>query len=158
VLHGVKARTLGEHPASEDPLDLSRQLHLVNLDEGGRVRRLGRRRRIAHSRRHLQRAELNRLVDGNLEMGNASRDLVEGGEHGDRVLDRLGQSEARRSAGDRQANRKEHNCRGAWSGNLFNSSHHSAHLVNGQFSFRSGALLAWSLIGVRNPLALRIMP
>jgi hypothetical protein len=84
-------------------------------------------------------------------MGNAPRDLVEGGEHGDRVLDRLGQSEARRSAGDRQANRKEHNCGGAWSGNLFNSSHHSAHLVNGQFSFRSGALLAWSLIGVRIP-------
>jgi hypothetical protein len=158
VLHGVKARTLGEHPASEDSLDLSRQLHLVNLDEGGCVWRLGRRRRIAHSRRHLQRAELNRLVDRNLEMGNAPRNLVEGGEHGDRVLDRLGQSEARRSAGDRQANRKEHNCRGAWSGNLFNSSHHSAHLVNGQFSFRSGALLAWSLIGVRNPLALRIMP
>jgi len=75
-------------------------------------------------------------------MGNAARDLVEGGEHGDRVLDRFGQSEARRSAEDGQANRKEHNCRGARSGNLFNSSHHSAHLVNGQFSFRSGALLA----------------
>jgi hypothetical protein len=125
VLHGVKARTLGEHPAGENPLDLSRQLDLVNLDEGGRMRRLGRRRRVAHPRRHLQRAELDRLVDGNLEMRNASRDLVESGEHGDRVLDRLGQSEARRRAEDGQANRKEYNCRGARSGNLFNSSHHS---------------------------------
>ena len=106
MLDGVKTRALGEHPAGEDPLDLSRQLDLVDLDEGGRMRRLGRRRRIAHPRRHLQRAELDRLVDGDLEMGNAARDLVEGGEHGDRVLDRLGQSEARRSAEDGQASRK----------------------------------------------------
>jgi len=34
MLHGVKAGTVGEHPASEDALELSVELDLVNLDEG----------------------------------------------------------------------------------------------------------------------------
>jgi hypothetical protein len=34
MLDGVKAGALGEHPASEDPLHLTGQLHLVDLDEG----------------------------------------------------------------------------------------------------------------------------
>jgi hypothetical protein len=34
MLHGVKAGTVGEHPAGEDALDLSVELDLVNLDEG----------------------------------------------------------------------------------------------------------------------------
>jgi hypothetical protein len=34
MLHGVKAWTVGEHPAGEDALDLSVELDLVNLDEG----------------------------------------------------------------------------------------------------------------------------
>jgi hypothetical protein len=34
VLHGVKAGTVGEHPAGEDALDLTVELDLVDLDEG----------------------------------------------------------------------------------------------------------------------------
>jgi hypothetical protein len=95
VLHGVKTRALGEHPAGKDPLDLARQLGLVDLDERGRVRRLGRRRGVAHPRRHFEGAELDGLVDGNLEMGDAARHLVESGKHGDRVLDGFGESRRR---------------------------------------------------------------
>jgi hypothetical protein len=90
VLNGVKARALGEHPAGEDPLDLTRQLGLVDLDERGRVRALGRRGRIADPRRHFERAELDRLINRDLEMGDAACHLVERREHRDRVLDRLG--------------------------------------------------------------------
>jgi hypothetical protein len=32
---------------------------------------------------------VDRLTDGNLEMRDAARDLVEGGKHGNRVLDRI---------------------------------------------------------------------
>jgi hypothetical protein len=41
MLDRVKARALGEHPAGKDPLDLARQLGLVDLDERGGMRRLG---------------------------------------------------------------------------------------------------------------------
>jgi hypothetical protein len=34
VLHGVKAGTVGEHPAGKDALDLAVELDLVNFDEG----------------------------------------------------------------------------------------------------------------------------
>jgi hypothetical protein len=34
MLHGVKAWTVGEHPAGKDALDLSVELDLVNLDKG----------------------------------------------------------------------------------------------------------------------------
>jgi len=34
VLDRVKAGAFGEHPAGEDALHLSRELHLVDLDEG----------------------------------------------------------------------------------------------------------------------------
>ena len=87
MLDGVKARALGEHPAGEDTLHLARQLHLVHLDEGCGVRRLGRRTRIANPRRHFQRAERDGLIDRTLEMGDAARYLVERGEHRDWVLD-----------------------------------------------------------------------
>jgi len=90
VLHGVKAGALGEHPPGEDALDLARELGLVDLDKRGGMRRLGRRRRIAHPGRNLERAELDGLIHRNLEMGDAPRHLVEGGEHGNRVLDRVG--------------------------------------------------------------------
>jgi hypothetical protein len=89
VLDRVKARAFGEHPASKDALHLAGELHLVDLDEGGGVRRLGRRSRVADPRRHFERAELHRLVHGNLKMRDATRHLVERGEHRDRVLDRF---------------------------------------------------------------------
>ena len=63
MLDRVQARAGGEHPAGEDALDLALQRHLVDFDEGVGVRRLGRRARVAHARRHLQRAELHGLVD-----------------------------------------------------------------------------------------------
>jgi hypothetical protein len=34
VLHGVKTRAVGEHPAGEDALDFAVELDLVNLDKG----------------------------------------------------------------------------------------------------------------------------
>ena len=34
MLHGVKAGTVGKHPAGEDALDLSVELDFVHLDEG----------------------------------------------------------------------------------------------------------------------------
>jgi hypothetical protein len=34
VLDRVKAGAFGEHPASEDPLHLAGELHLVDLDKG----------------------------------------------------------------------------------------------------------------------------
>ena len=111
VLDGVKAGALGEHPAGEDALHLAGQLHLVDLDEGCGVRRLGRRTRVADPRRHFERAELDRLVHGNLEMGDAARHLVERGEHRDRVLDDFRMSEidrepgSQREGGDKQGNR-----------------------------------------------------
>jgi hypothetical protein len=95
MLDGVKAWALGEHPASKDPLDLAGQLGLVDLDERGGMRRLGRGRGIADPRRHLQRAELDRLVDGDLEMGDAARHLVQSREYGDRVLYRVCQDGSR---------------------------------------------------------------
>jgi hypothetical protein len=95
MLDRVKAWALREHPACENPLLLACQLDLVHLDEGRRVRRLGRRARIAHARRHLQRSELDGVIDLDLEMRNAPSDLVERGKHGDRILDRVGVDDAR---------------------------------------------------------------
>ena len=87
MLHGVKSRALGEHPAGEDALDVACEFDFIYLHEGGGVRRLCRGTRIADARRHLQRAELHRLIDRDFEMRDAPRNLVEGCEHGDRVLD-----------------------------------------------------------------------
>ena len=68
VLDRVQAGARREHPAGEDALDLALQRHFVDLDEGVGLRRLGRRARIADARRHLQRAELHGLVDGDVEV------------------------------------------------------------------------------------------
>jgi hypothetical protein len=54
------------------------------------VRRLGRRARVANTRRDLQRAEFDRLIDGNFQMRDAARHFVEGGEDGDLVFVGLG--------------------------------------------------------------------
>ncbi len=90
MLDGVKAGALGEHPPREDALDLAGELDLVDLDEGRGVRRFGRRRRIANPRRYLERAELDGLIDRNLEMGDAPGHLVERSEHGNIVLNLVG--------------------------------------------------------------------
>jgi hypothetical protein len=90
VLHGVKAGTVGEHPAGKDALDLSVELDLVHLDEGRSVRRLGRRPGVADPGRHFERPELHSLIDRYFEMRDAPRHLVEGSKDGDRILDLLG--------------------------------------------------------------------
>jgi len=113
VLDGVKAGALGEHPAGKDPLHLAREAHLVDLDEGCRMGLLGRRTGIAHPRRHLEGAELDRLVEGNLKMRDAPSDLVEGGEDRDRVLDDLGMERARCQAGGEHQGER---CKGRSSG------------------------------------------
>src|SRR5262245_57778736 len=53
------------------------------------MRRLGRRARIAYTRRHLERAELHRLVHRYFEMRDAPSDLVESREDADRILNLL---------------------------------------------------------------------
>jgi hypothetical protein len=93
VLDCVKPGALGEHPAGEDPLNLAGELDLVHFDKGGGMRRLGRGARVAHPRRHLEGAELDRLVNRNLKMRDSSCHLVECREDGDRVLDRVGMRE-----------------------------------------------------------------
>ena len=80
VLDPVQAGARGKHPAGEDALDLALQRHLVDLDEGVGVRRLGRRAGVAGARRHLQRAELHGLADRHVEIDDAAGDLVEAGE------------------------------------------------------------------------------
>jgi hypothetical protein len=98
MLDRVEPRTFGEHPAGEDALNFAVQLDLVDFDKRRGMRRLGWRPRIADARRDFQRAELNRLADRNLQMGDAAGDLVEGSEHGDGVFDLVGQGRLERNA------------------------------------------------------------
>jgi hypothetical protein len=93
MLDGVKARALGKHPAGENTLHFPRELHLVHLDKGGGVRRLGRRPGVADPRRHFERTELDGVVHGDLEMRDAPGHLVEGCENRNGVLDRVGSRE-----------------------------------------------------------------
>ena len=89
MLDRVQAGARGEHPAGEHALDLALQRDLVRLDEGVGIRRLGHGPRVAGARRHLQRAELHRLVDRHIERDDAAGDLVEAGEHRGGVRDFL---------------------------------------------------------------------
>lgn len=91
MLDGIQPRALGEHPAGEDALNFPVQLDLIDLDKRGCVRRLSRRSGVAGARGDFKRAELDGLSDRNFEMRDAARDLIEGREHGDRVLDLVGQ-------------------------------------------------------------------
>jgi len=90
----VQPRARREHPAGEDALDLALQGDLVDLHECVRIRRLGRRARIAGARGHLQGAELHGLADRDVEIDDAAGDLVETGEQragiGDLLRRRLG--------------------------------------------------------------------
>ena len=106
VLDGVEARAFGKHPAGEDAPDLAVERDLVDLDEGIGLRLFRLRPRVADARRHLQRAELHRLVDIDVEGDDAPGDLVDAGEFGDRIGDSLGQcgrccQKRRRQAGRR---------------------------------------------------------
>jgi hypothetical protein len=138
----VKAGALGEHPAGEDPLHLARELDFVHLYEGGGVGSLGRRACVAHARRHLERTELHGLIDGDLEVRDAPRHLVERCEYRDRVLDRVCVGDLRgKSPSHRQEHHKEKTSGDdqAVSGNV-TSLDHAAHLLNGVPNDRSGAL------------------
>ena len=85
MLDGVEARAFGKHPAGEDAPDLAVERDLVDLDEGVGLRLLFLGPRIADARRHLQCAELDRLVDIDVEGDDAAGDLVDAGELGHRV-------------------------------------------------------------------------
>jgi hypothetical protein len=69
--------------------------------------RLGRGPGVAHARRHLERAELDRLIDWNLEMGDTAGHLVEGGEHRDRVLDDFGMGDIYGQTGGQRQSRDD---------------------------------------------------
>jgi len=85
VLDGVQAGRVREHPAGEDALDVAGKRDLVDLNEARRVLNFRRRSRVAGARRHLQRAELHRLVNRGFEIDDAAGDLVEPGEHRGRI-------------------------------------------------------------------------
>jgi len=158
MLDGVKARALGEHPAGKDAFDLARQLGLVDLDEGGRMRRLGRRRGIADPWRHLQGAELDGLVDGNFKMRDAPGHLVEGGEHGDRVLDGVGAGRRRSERAESRDGKNKDAGGGSPPGNCLTSLHHSAHLVTATISPRPVRSCLQASRGSRNSPSRPIMP
>jgi hypothetical protein len=95
MLDGVKARAFGKHPAGEDTLHVAVELDLVNLDKGGGVGRLGRRTGVANAGGYFEGAKRDGLINRNFEMGNAAGDLIEGGKHGNLVLDDLGMDRTR---------------------------------------------------------------
>jgi hypothetical protein len=129
MLDGVKAGALGEHPAGEDALDLAGELDLVHFHEGGGVRRLRRRAAVADARRHLQRAELHRLIDRDLQMRDPARHLVQRGEYRDRILDLVGKRRARcQHARERKNDPRPSEWCAAPSG--FTILHHAAHCLN----------------------------
>jgi hypothetical protein len=143
VLDGVKAGAFGEHPAGEDALHLAGELHLVDLDEGSRVRRFRRRTRVADPWGHFQRAELHGLIHGDFEVGNAARHLVEGGEYGDRILDGLCLGEARGKQSNDHAGQQPRESHAHGAGRAacphIVSLHHAAHNMNEPLDDRSGA-------------------
>jgi len=106
VLDGVKAGALGEHPAGKDALHVAGELDLIDFDEGGGIRRLRRRSRMAGARRHPEGAKLHRLVHRNFEMRDAPRDLVEGREYSDRILDDFGVGRRREQEADKSGEQK----------------------------------------------------
>src|SRR5215813_14192038 len=104
--------------------------------------RLGGRARVADPRRHFEGAKFDCLVDGDLEMRDASRHLVECCEDGDRVLDRVGICKlGRRHQWHSQGNYKEKVAGGdqTLSGK---STHlnHAAHFMNGLLNSCSSSL------------------
>ncbi len=104
MLDGIEPGALCEHPAGEDPLLLALEHHLVDLDEGGRLRLLGGRPRVAGPRRDLEGAERRRLVQRHFQARDLGGHLVEGREHGDGVVDALrhGRGREQRQPGDGQ--------------------------------------------------------
>ena len=121
MLDAVQAGTGRKHPAGKDPLgglgavdlaviDLA-IVDFVDLDEALGQRRLGLRPRQADARRDLQRAELDRLVDGDVEGNDAPGDLVEPGEDrggmADGVRARAGAGQHRRAKSPEKRRRDE---------------------------------------------------
>ena len=90
MLDCVQTGARREHPAGEDALDLALQGDFVHFHECVGVRGLRRWARIANARRDLQRAELHRLVDGDVERNDAAGDLVEAGNTAVGLLMRCG--------------------------------------------------------------------
>ncbi len=140
MLDGVKARAFGEHPACEDPLHIAVELDLVDLDEGGGVGRLCRRAGVANSGRYFKGAKRDGLINRNFEMGNASCHLVEGGKHGNLVLDDLGMGRARCEC---DGERREGKSRAQQAHCLcFPSFDHATRLLNRPVDCRCGIVLA----------------
>ena len=101
MLDPVQPGAVGEHPAGKDPLDRFLLVDLVDLGEDVGLRLIGRRARIANAGRDLQRAELNRLVERDLERDDSAGDLVEAVEHRGRIGDLVGVSRGS-EAGERE--------------------------------------------------------
>jgi hypothetical protein len=85
MLHGVKARAVGESPAGENSLCRPIQQEFIDLDEGRGLRRLGGRVRVARPRRDPQRAEGHSLPHPDFKRRDPARDLVQGRKHRNRI-------------------------------------------------------------------------
>src|SRR5690606_14895728 len=85
MLYGIEARALREHPPAENPPDLAIQSDFIDFDEGIGLRFFGPGARIADARRHLESAELDRLIDVNVKGDDAAGDLVDAGEFRDGI-------------------------------------------------------------------------
>jgi len=90
MLEAIQARAVGEHPAREHAVQRFVRLDFIDFGKYVRLRRLGRGSREADARGNLQGAELGRLVDRDFERLDSSRDLVETGKDGGRMLDLVG--------------------------------------------------------------------
>jgi acetyl-CoA carboxylase biotin carboxylase subunit len=91
MLDRVQAGAGSEHPAGENLLVLVVRADFVDLHEGGGLRVLVFRARIADARSELERAELHGFIDRRLEGDDPPGDLVETGENSGRVLDLVGE-------------------------------------------------------------------
>ena len=76
MLDRMQTRAGGEHPPGKDALDLALERHLVNYEKGVVLRRLGRRKSVAHARGDLRRL-IAPFADPRVEGDDAAGDLVE---------------------------------------------------------------------------------
>ena len=81
MLDAVQTGAGRKHPAGENPLYLTLQRDLIDLDERIGVGGFCRRPRVASLRLDPQGTELNRLTHLSIELDDAAGDLVQTREH-----------------------------------------------------------------------------
>jgi hypothetical protein len=107
MLHTVKSRALGKHPACEDAFLGAIELCFVDFDERRRDGLFRERARIADARRYRQRAEFHGFVNRDFQWRYVSRYLVQRGKHSDLVLDLLRLGSRREQRNKHQAGQRD---------------------------------------------------